>query len=407
MRTSLVIISLLGLLAIIANVSESKVVSGSFSSSSSWAFVNKFCYGSRGQGSWTFTTTTNNPNLTFYLYDDAESSWGSVYKSSKSCEEKINATQFHETIGNGTTTIPFADTQRPHFWYFVAADCNGGSLDFTYDMEWLNYGGTWYQQFSWEEYGLEGLYLVYFFFFVALTAYSLYSAWNLHKTKSFHPIVKLLTISILLQFLSVFILLIHYGAYSHNGIGGKGLQGFGELIDFASQLTFILLLILLAKGWAISRVTIDEKKIILGVMGCLTVLYLIMFIWYKVGKDPASSVYMYDTVPGILLLIARSIAMIWFMWCAYNTYMEETHPAKRQFYVYFGITFFIWFLALPFICIIAASIDPWERFKTVMGFYVTFNFLALAVLSILLSPNRAADYFTISEGYSSSPYESI
>ncbi|KYQ90535.1 hypothetical protein DLAC_09160 [Tieghemostelium lacteum] len=373
-----------------------------------WQFITKFCYGTEGPGSISVEATANNNNTLIVLYDDQSNSFPEVYKNKDlTCEQKITSTADLKVyiVDNlsfaNNVTLPVNNPNQPHFWYIVAAAC-GQSVDVDYNIEMLNAGGLWKAQFSWDEQGLEALYLFYFFVFLFLTVYTIYSSWVLIQSRSFHPVAKLLSLAIYLEFFSVFILLIHYGVYSHNGVGGNGVQGFGELLDLSAQLAFILLLILISKGWAISRVNLEDKKIIMGVMGGLSALYLIMFIWYKAGQDPASSVYMYDTVPGILLLIARSLAMIWFMWCAYNTYMEEHHPSKRQFYLYFGIAFVAWFISLPFICIIAAAVDPWVRLKTVIAFYVTFNALAFTAVAFLLAPSRANEYFSISSGSSSS-----
>ncbi|KAF2074745.1 hypothetical protein CYY_003933 [Polysphondylium violaceum] len=392
---------------------ESKYVSGKVKSKDNWVFLTKFCF-AYGIGNITYTGYIPQ-NTSIVIYDDAKTSWQEVYKSKLTCEERISSNITSFTIANGnnhpdynsTSTSPVKDVQRPHFWYVVAVNCQGSVELDEYSISLTNPGGIWKRQFSYDEQGLEALYLVYFFVFLGLAIFTSYAAYTLTMTRSFHPIVKILTLTIYLEFLSVFILLVHYGVYSHDGVGAKGLQGFGEILDLAAQISFILLLVLIAKGWAISRVTIDDKKIILIVMGLLSGLYLIMFIWIKAGQDHASTVYMYDTAPGIILLVARSLTMIWFMWCGYNTYIEENHPAKRQFYKLFGISFVFWFIALPMICIIASAVDPWVRQRTVLGFYVTFNAVAIAVASFLLSPSRASDYFSISSSEGTHSYENF
>eukprot|EP01132_Coremiostelium_polycephalum_P004083 gene4083-5111_t len=398
---------LIGLLVIVFcfGYNDAKYVAGHIKSDKSWVFLSKFCYSTEGDGYGFiyFTGEAKDNNTRVFIYDDQDDSFPKVYGKSYSCDQKTNHSFVNRMFEIYNFTNPWSepntqyikDKQRPHFWYVVAANCNG-TIDINYKLTMKNQGGLWKAQFSYDEQGLEALYLVYFWVFLILVGISVYNAWSLIKTRSFHPIVKILMIAVLLEFFSCFILLIHYGIYSHDGVGAKGLRGFGELLDLGAQIALILLLIFISKGWAISRVTIDEKKIIFGVVGGLSILYLIMFIWYQAGLDPASSVYMYDTVPGILLLIARSLAMIWFMWCAYNTYMEEQHPAKRQFFLYFGVSFVFWFLSLPLISIIAAGVEPWVRQKTVLAIYVTFNALALYIISFLLSPSRASDFFTIS-----------
>ncbi|GAM19613.1 hypothetical protein SAMD00019534_027880 [Acytostelium subglobosum LB1] len=410
------ILTILVVLALVAGFTQGKVSKGHLKTKNNWAFLDKFCFSNSGPGTLTFTGSSSQ-SIMLYLYDDQVGSFPTVYKSHMNCTERttLGPHIYSMTpILDGKTPVssyPEDDT-RPHYWYVVAADCSStNGMDLEYKLEFYNTGNIWKHQFSADDQGLEQMYLTYFWFFLVLAIFSCYCGYMLMRTHSYHPIVKLLTITVLLEFLSIFILLCHYGSYSHNGVGGPGARGVGEIIDLAAQLTFILLIILLAKGWAISRTNLDDKVIILGVMGVLSALYLIMFIWYKAGQDAASTVYMYDTVPGIILLVCRSLAMLWFMWCGYNTYMEENNPAKRQFYMFFGIAFVIWFISLPFICIVASAVDPWIRQRTVLAFYVTFNFIAMTGMSILLSPYKAGDFLSISTTASgeagSLPYESI
>ncbi|KAN0029398.1 hypothetical protein ACTA71_007525 [Dictyostelium dimigraforme] len=396
---------------LICNVSNGMVVKEKINSNSNFVFLAKFCFSTTPNASMTYSGSASNASTSIFIYNDWATEWGVGGNSKYSCLERIAAstpqTNLSQISANSTRQLFPEDHQRAHFWYVVVANCESevGEVDFTLTL--LNGGGLFSRQFSYDEQGLEALYLVYFFVFLLLTAYTAYTGFKLFKSNAFHPMIKILSIVVVLEFLSVFVLLCNYGSYSHNGTGGKGAQGFGELLDFAAQLLFILLLILIAKGWAISRVTIDDKRIVLGVMGVLTVLYFIMFVWIKAGENPAATTYMYDTVPGIILLVARSLAMLWFMWCGYNTYLEETHPAKRNFYTVFGVAFVAWFLILPIICIIAAAVDPWVREKTVLAFYVTTNAFALFGVSFLLSPSRSGEYLAAATKTSSEEYSSI
>jgi hypothetical protein len=86
------------------------------------------------------------------------------------------------------------------------------------------------------------------------------------------------------------------------------------VLDIVAQVAFILLVVLIAKGWCISKTVIDDRFIILiglgtlavsvvilfaySILGVLSVLYLAMFIWMKAGLDPASTLYVYETAPG-------------------------------------------------------------------------------------------------------------
>lgn len=50
----------------------------------------------------------------------------------------------------------------------------------------------------------------------------------------------------------------------------------------------------------------------------------------EVGFDPASSVYTYDTAPGAILVVLRSLVMIWFIYELYVTFHEEVKTMKEN-----------------------------------------------------------------------------
>jgi len=149
---------------------------------------------------------------------------------------------------------------------------------------------------------------------------------------------------------------------------------------------------------------------ILIVIGILSVVYFAMFIYEYTGFDASSTLYLYESAAGIVVIIVRGIVMLFFVYTLRDTLKEENHPGKRWFYSRFGIAYTIWFLILPFITIVAAMTHPWMRMKVVLGMYVTTNALALAGLGFLLWPTRASEYFMISSHLDISgslPYGSI
>lgn len=89
-----------------------------------------------------------------------------------------------------------------------------------------------------------------------------------------------------------------------------------------SQLTFMLLLILLAKGWAISKTQISQKLILTIIVSAFLLMYISMFIWQNVGQDPASTLYVYESAPGIIILVLRCLAMGYFVWNLRISHME-------------------------------------------------------------------------------------
>jgi len=218
------------------------------------------------------------------------------------------------------------------------------------------------------------------------------------RNNSYHPIVRLLTCTLLLQTFSLLFSFIHYSIFGSNGIGAPGLLGLGDILDMASQLSFMFLLILLATGWSITRNEIRYKGILLAILGVFLLLYVSMFIWQNVGLDPASTTYVYETVPGIIILCIRVLTMAWFLFCLRGSFLDESHPNKRRFYFVFGSIYTVWFLLLPLIVIIS-SVDTadWNKYRLVQGMYLTLNALGFGIMIFLFWPSKAAEYFQMTK----------
>jgi len=179
-----------------------------------------------------------------------------------------------------------------------------------------------------------------------------------------------------------------------------------------SQLTFMFLLVLLAKGWAITKSEVDDKKFLVIMVSAFLLAYITMFIWQNVGRDPASTLYVYESAPGIIILVLRSLALLWFLFLLRKTHLDEQNDEKKRFYFIFGILYTLWFLALPLIVLLAVLLQAWYRFKVVTGLFLCVNTLGLFGLAFLLWPNRASRYFQVTKtdlllGKSSSPYETL
>lgn len=222
------------------------------------------------------------------------------------------------------------------------------------------------------------------------------------------------SLCLLFETIHCFFYFIHYAVYKNNGVGVPGLKGVAEILDITFQLSFMFLLILFAKGYAISKQQLTEKLILAIVFSILLVLYVAMFIWDYVGRNPALTQYVYQSVPGILILLIRMGFLVWFGLQLIRTRREEKNDIKNKFYLQFGIFYAVWFLLLPLIVIIAAAVTAWVKMKLIFPLYLIMNFLAMVWLVWLLWPTHASEYFTsigkkdlLLSGRSSSPYESL
>jgi hypothetical protein len=147
--------------------------------------------------------------------------------------------------------------------------------------------------------------------------------------------------------------------------GAPVLIGVSQVVDMGAQLLFMLLLILIAKGWTISSQKLENRRAIFIFLALFLFGYVSLFIWQEAGTDPTSTKYQYESVPGIILLTMRGITFGWYCICLYSTWSLESHPDKRKFYLVFGLLYSLWFIALPVIVVVATVLDPWVRAKTV------------------------------------------
>jgi len=153
--------------------------------------------------------------------------------------------------------------------------------------------------------------------------------------------------------------------------------------------------ILIAKGWTITTNHLDQPNIIKGIMILILVLYVALFIYDYVGRDPASTMYFYDSAVGYLVIILRVAIMIWFMYSIRQTYSLEDNVSKNRFYLAFGSLAAAWFLVLPLLVLIALGIVDYERYRVITGFLLIVDTVAWVSLVILFWHTRVYEYFTV------------
>merc|ERR1711991_772404 len=81
--------------------------------------------------------------------------------------------------------------------------------------------------------------------------------------------------------------------------------GIGLALDMLSQVSFIFLLVLIARGWAITHMSLSHKKRLLGILVTFFCLYLIVFVWAMAFADSATTYYEYESWAGILLVVIK------------------------------------------------------------------------------------------------------
>lgn len=342
------------------------------------------------------------------LYYDDE--WYPLYRnSSMSCTDKVSNARKTVPMSdilavmatqqfNGSWIIQVSDTQKAHIWFLVVANCLQSKVTgFAWSAE-LTQGqtGIWHQV----SFDRQTLYFMYLFFglvWLVGLALNVYSSVTLARRGAFHPIVRLFTTAIVIFELSLVTQFIHHAVFVGNGIGLPALEGFGIFCDMLSDVVFVLLLLLLAQGWAVSRQSIDHRLPMLIGAVVYVVLDVVLVLCMYFATDPASTSYIYLSVPGILVLVLRVFVLAAFVVLVVRSIIAESDASKKRFFVMLGGIYSLYLISLPLIALLSATLPHAYMYVTTMWIYTLSKTVSYGALLVMLLPKYAEHYFSISQ----------
>lgn len=87
----------------------------------------------------------------------------------------------------------------------------------------------------------------------------------------------------------------------------------GKAVEALSTLVFLLLLILLAKGYTVTRARLKSRTSakIGSFMALYSFTYVCLFIWEQSVFDPGQVLYTYESPAGYGLIMLRLIGWVW------------------------------------------------------------------------------------------------
>lgn len=256
-------------------------------------------------------------------------------------------------------------------WFFTFARCNDlGFEDVEYHIHTLESGESrWNEEFGANDLGLNSLYLCFFFVFTIMVGLNCRGAYKLQMRLSYlHPIVKWFLVIVVIEYISVFMMLIHYGSYSSNGVGVPTLLRVAQVLAIVSRCFFLFLLALLAKGYTISRDTVTYRWAVVGVILAWLGLSIFIFIWQQTLVDPklTSPTSKVEAMTIVLNVIWLTFAA-WFIAQVIASYRSETSQVKRSMYLKIGIAFAPWFIAPPLVSLAVFALDVRRRVVETWG----------------------------------------
>ncbi|GAB5368768.1 hypothetical protein AAMO2058_001348300 [Amorphochlora amoebiformis] len=338
-----------------------------------FAYLGKFCFDyTRPKGSglspydgsrMTFDLTLKNigsghyQELQVLLYDDEPQSWPSIYQQgrgyTKSCHERVARAKNARgrTRGSNSTSMPknrftvhfdedrnwvmphihVHEHQRPRFWYVVLANCKGFH-GVEYKAEFLNQGPYWKREFGVNEQGLNIISSVFLSFYSCMSILHIWMISKYREKAIYHPLLQLYSISILAQALSFACMFAHTWTFTFTGIGIPICNSLSELLFLASRLTLLLFLLLVAQGWGTVKIGINYRESLFGLLGGFCMCYFLLLLWDVKFRDPASTLYLYESIPGVFILILDILATVWYVLSARKTLQVTPNPNPNPFY---------------------------------------------------------------------------
>lgn len=404
-------------------------------SSKGVGFLGKFCFDSQheknrdlpvGEIEFTLETKVNSTAMGqtyIMLYDDQTENWPYVYENRDhmTCDEimakannynpkhpgQIANWQIHWEYDKGTYWFnrgetwrrPIHQVMRPRWWFITVINCAGALKDTTYTMHtWQSQSSHWDKEFGVNDQGLNTLNLVFFFYyFIFLVIHTIGTRRLGQQLEYTHPLVRLFYIIVVLQFLVVVARMLHYGIFAQNGWGVPELAKFAQVTEIFVRVGFLVILMLLAKGWTINPGEITGRKWILLFSFLFLFAEVAILFWKYAVEDPAATSPEFGL--AFMLYTLMGFWFVWSLWFAkviYSSWRHEENPVKKSLFFKLAIVYFPWFFGLPFITFLKFALDPWVREKTVQSISLLISTAAYTFLAWLLWPSRAEEYFSIS-----------
>nr|XP_025977007.1 transmembrane protein 145 [Dromaius novaehollandiae] len=183
---------------------------------------------------------------------------------------------------------------RERWWYVALSKCGGDGLQLEYEMVLTNGKSFWTRHFSADEFAAGGV-----------------------------------------EVLSLLLCCGYWGQYACDGVGNASLKILAKLLFSVSFLIFLLMLILLGKGFTVTRGRISHTgSVKLSVyMTLYSITHVVLLIYEAEFFDPAQVLYTYESPAGYGLIALQFLAYVWFCYAILITLKQ--FPEKQPFYVPF------------------------------------------------------------------------
>ena len=191
-----------------------------------------------------------------------------------------------------------------------------------YEMSMRNPGGYWRSHFSADEQGLFEFHILMAILCVMLGAvYGCFASefWHVSewiaKLQCFAGVLAVMALQHALS-------LHHYINYASTGVGYDWALKAAEAAESVAHILLTLLLLVLSKGWMITRSRLKPRtRLLQGITSLgLTAVWAVIFVTDLVARDEALTYHRYETSGAKVLVVLRLGITAWFTWCVHRSY---------------------------------------------------------------------------------------
>ncbi|BFZ14395.1 hypothetical protein BsWGS_17433 [Bradybaena similaris] len=355
------------------------------------------------------------------LYYDEPGQWDYVYKNGKSCAEKVSVLS---TAGNQIMALNTSDAEvsrysgclvviregsawykcqgqrsfrssRERWWYMAVARCEDSKghntgLYLEYKIHMTNGDDLWHREFSADEFYIFPVDISFFVVYLVMTLLSIVCAAVLRSKNLFHTTYKMYLVALFVWTVHLLFMVIAWGCYGNTGLEQGSVEVTGRILQTTSTTIFILMLILMGKGYTITRGRLTKSSAIkIAVFFILYIVVIIaLFVWEGMFFDPGKVLYYYESPPGCGMIVMHLIGWLWFLYATAFTIKNAKN--KLAFYIPFLGFYTLWFLTGPVVTLVAMFAMPkWSREKTVNGVEQLVAFLGHVFFLALTRPSAA------------------
>uniref|UniRef100_A0A1B0D2C2 Uncharacterized protein n=1 Tax=Phlebotomus papatasi TaxID=29031 RepID=A0A1B0D2C2_PHLPP len=285
---------------------------------------------------------------------------------------------------------------RERWWYIAISNCGSSKgLDVKYKFRMTNGppGDFWHEHFSADEMfkgvaDIPPILLTECLAYTFLLLGMFLCAIELKTRHLFHCTYRLFTFSAFVQWAGILVQGVAWAKYAVSGLGPS--TTLGGLLMGASEVSFLALMLLMAKGYTITRARLSTATTVkLTVfINIYIVAYISLYILQAETFDPGEVLNIYESPAGFGLIGLRCGA-----WGAFLMGVAATlrkYPEKSPFYYPFGLLGSVWILAGPALTLVGIGVlDAWVRESVMCAISGTVAFGGHAAFLWLTWPSRA------------------